>query len=192
MKVNNRTRLFFKDGLAGFAIEFIIVLVMLAGLWFTIEPAAVDDISHLLRFIEYMFWRSPWETFYFGPMTVVLLTAFVGIGIGGRLLENIKTRKGWIIPILIVSNISWFTAFGFIAITWSWGIFGYWYSLDYVMMAALVGIGACIGFVIATLSGVIFNPSRRLYRLIIGAVASAPVGLSAYVLFFFLFLSWDG
>ncbi len=111
------------------------------------------------------------EMFFFGgftsPMAFVMLIGFISMGISGRFLENITSRWSWIKSILTISIFSMLIGVVLILLrvgAWDWAIVPY------------VGTSAVIGFLIAGLAGVIFNPTKRIFRLIIGAVSSTVVG----------------
>jgi len=120
-----------------------------------------------------------------GFMMLVILTAFISVGIGERFLGTITSRKDWIIPILKISGISFLVGVGLSAIYWGYVQFGD--PIDdflFFMIASILstGLGAIIGFIIGSLAGVLFHPQRRFSRLVIGAMASALVGYGVGVI----------
>jgi len=161
---------FVKDGLVGIAVTLILsgVLtpIIIKKMYFVGDIDWFDSVTDLIA-----------EMFFFphsiiSPMPFVILMGFISMGIGGRFLENITSRWSWIKPILIISIVS--VLMGIVLIPtleseWDW------------KTVPFMGIVAGIGFLIASLAGVIFNPTKRLFRLIIGSIASMVV---AYIVAF--------
>ncbi len=168
--MNSRNSLwrFARDGLVGAVVGIIGFGILMSGFgsrvgMFYFQGSILDE---LFDFFVIMF---SFQGAFISPMPSILLIGFISMGVGGRYLENITSRRGRIKPILIISIISWLTGIVlfpilFNDIGWDWNVVG------------VTSIGAAAGFLIACLAGVLFNPAKRLPGLIIGAIASTVVG----------------
>jgi len=151
---------FIKDGLIGVVITLIPIVI-----WIVIRKFQVS-FEDMRGYIGFLFFGQ-------GPMRVVMLIGFISAGIGGRFLENITSRRSWIKPILIIAVIAWIIGVLLSQILFIEFDFFDWYVLGITL--EITALGAIIGFIIAGLAGVIFNPTKRLFRIIIGAIASTVV-----------------
>jgi hypothetical protein len=181
MDSNKPLRQFVKDGLTGVVFALIpfavLTIVMIFQWWGTAE------FAFLLRVFVGQFFFFQYS--YISPMPAVILIGFIGTGIGGLFLENIPNRWNWIIPVLIISGVSW--VIGDIYFTILIGDSApnrLWNNATDDAMLAAIAIGA--GALVAGVSGVLFNPSKRFFRILIGAVASMVVG---YLIGFIVFAS---
>jgi len=183
-KTNASFRQFVKDGLIGVIVVLVVVLLELLVLIIYEFSESTQGGTYIWEDILKMFVRL-----FYGPMTFGLLTAFIGSGIGGRFLETIPSKGGWIVSIFKLSVFSWLVVVGLSAIYAAYLAItqfiedpddvGFAISIFALLMSFFMvpsGIGAIIGLLIGSLAGVIFNPQRRLYRIVIGAISSAFVG----------------
>jgi hypothetical protein len=170
MNPKNSLWQFIKDGLVGVAIGLIPIGIFMGIRLFN---GFFSDVGALF------FFPNP----IISPMSFVFLIGFISMGIGGRFLENITSRWSWIKPILIIAVIAWT-----IGILLSQILFIEFDFFDWIVLGITLGItalGAGAGFIIAGLAGVIFNPTKRLFRIIIGAIASTVV---SYAVVFWIVL----
>ncbi|MCJ7435304.1 MAG: hypothetical protein MUO77_17630 [Anaerolineales bacterium] len=190
MNINNSLRQFAKDGFIGLIVTFLGFVALLGIL------LSFDDVFSAGLFWSYigrlfLFPKTSlsiangienWHVFN-SPMPLVMLISFLVSGSSGRFFENITSRWSWGKPIIIVVIYSWLI--GIIA----WPILlvvivRLWIgSTDYILSSAEAplffgGIGAIAGLLIGYLAGLFFNPSRGLFRIMIGAVASMCVAYS--------------
>ena len=108
-----------------------------------------------------------------GPMPIIILTAFISVGLVGRFLETNPSEKNWIMFVVKILSISFWVGFGLSVI---YGIFSH---ILYIIYFGFVGaLGAMFAFLIGILGRVIFNPQKRLYKIIIGAIPSVLIGYS--------------
>lgn len=119
---------------------------------------------------------------YISPMPAVILIGFIGTGIGGKLLENVTTRWSWIKPALIISVVSWLIGYVYFTTLGNSAPNTLWKSTEANIAVAVISI--CVGGLIASIAGILFNPTKRLFRLVIGSVASIVVG---YLIGFMIF-----
>ena len=123
-----------------------------------------------------------WHVFN-SPMPLVLLISFVVSGSSGRFFENITSRVSWIKPITNIVIKAWVV--GIIV----WPILlvvmvRFWNgSNDSIRSSAELpffygAIGTIAGLLIGYLAGIFLNPSRRIFRIMIGTIASACVASS--------------
>ena len=195
MKANNSLRQFVKDGLLGVAVA-LINPVILIGIFLFQSGLSPDNINigALVVVLGIL-------------MLIAVLPTFIGTGIGGRLLENISSRSSWAKPMIIlgaVSSLAWVILYAiFFAVVYyifhetfmmcttggynpayANRIFAF--SMESVLVVGVIGwfVGSLIGF----LCGVIINPSKRQYRIIIGAVPGTLVGYTMVGLLMFFFL----
>ena len=169
MNPKNSLWQFIKDGLVGIVVV-LIPFAILATLFI------FQNGADWFVFVTGMFFfPDP----VISPMPFVILIGFISMGIGGRFLENITSRWSLLKHILIITIVAWISGvvlfqIAFIKYSMDWDILG------------LAAAGAGAGFLIAGLAGVIFNPTKRLFRLIIGSIASTVV---AYVVGIWIFVS---
>jgi len=158
---------FAKDGLVGLLITTLgfgilwITLGSRIGLYFYQGPFIVE----LFRFYGLMF---SFQDSFISPMPSVILIGFISMGIGGRFLENIASRWNLLKLIFTIAVSAWIIG----VILFQISYIEYGFDWDVVGITAA---GAGAGFLIAGLAGVIFNPTKRFFRLIIGATASTIV-----------------
>lgn len=164
MEQNYSLPQFVKDGFMGVAGVLVISIATLTCLFLINRP---DNIESLFEQIGWLFFFKDSTV---SPMPFVMLLGFINLGIGGRFLENIPTRWGWLKPILLISIISWVTGIGMFLIilgdAWGW---------DWEFIRVLSAFSG-VGFFIAGLLGIIFNPAGRLYKFIIGTMAGIGAG----------------
>ena len=189
MKTNISLRQFVKDGLLIVLVVLIIfVIITLLGWRMLVGYGVVYGLTDFSDFFSFVL--VPMFSFpelsgggrFLSPMPFVILTAFIGVGIGGRFLETITFRKDWIIPVLIISVTSWLAGLAMIVM-----LFGFGMGWNFIMdIGGFIGTGAGIGFSIASALGAIFNPNGRLYKIMIGAIASAIPGYGVCLWIYFL------
>ena len=175
---------FVKDGLVGVIVVLIVFLGWM-GYWFGPEGGGYypSGLSHLWEFIvAYFFFPNYSGDVFLSPMPFVILTAFIGVGISGRWLGNTDSRKSWIKNSLLVVVASSLAGIAVLIIpTILIHPYGY---FSPIFAGALSG--GVIGFVTGTLTGMVFNPKKRIYRILIGAVSSVCVaygiGLGIWVI----------
>lgn len=188
---NTSMRQYFKDGLIGLVATFIIyVTLLIVAFSFELYPFTYESFWGLIR-ISFMFPRTlsiangipNWHVFN-SPMPLVILTTFLALGSSGRFLESVTSRASWIKPIIIVVVRSYLVGVAL------WPIFlvvivRFWIGSndtidDSTILPLFYGaIGAILGLLIGCLAGFFLNPSKRLFRIAIGAVASICV---AYII----------
>lgn len=178
MNAINSFRQFVKEGLVGVAIALVIgfgppILFI----------SAYEEVSFLFNFIVSMFFFPKSDI---SPMPFVMLTAFIGAGIGGWFLERIVSRIGWLKNSFLVVVSSWLAGIGaftifFIARMLITPEFPFNQAGYYFYMQALLylgGFGAIISLVVGSLAGAIFDPGERFDKVMIAAIVSAIMGLS--------------
>jgi hypothetical protein len=177
MKANNSLRQFIKDGLAGIATMISVFVLLFSPMLLNFYGDPFDLIADL-----FFFPKHSESGVFVSPMPFVILTAFVSVGIGGKFLEKIGSRKGWLKPVLIISVTSFLIGSGLFtmfyvaqAIIYSWDGLSI-SDFVFTFVNVVSGIGAVMGFIIAGLAGVIINPNKRNYRILIGSIASTLVG----------------
>ena len=187
----NFLRQFVKDGFVGLAVVSIIFVVLLGVYLSVLLSFKVFFSAHeFLVLIKtlFVFPRTflsiangipNWHIAY-SPMPLVILINFLAIGSSGRSFENIGSRVSWVKPIIIVAIKSWLIG----VILWPVLLFvivRLWVgSSDNLHFSAIIpqlfgGIGVIIGLFIGCLLGFLLNPSQRLPRTLIGALASICV-----------------
>jgi len=160
---------FVKDGLVGVAVTLILFGVLTPIIMYfvgNLDYSVTDLVAEMFLFPHSII----------SPMPFVILMGFISMGIGGQFLENITSRWSWLKPILIISIVSMLMGIVLIPTLegeWDW------------KTVPFMGIVAGIGFLIASLAGVIFNPTKRLFRLIVGSIASMII---AYIVAFTIVL----
>lgn len=185
MNVNIFSRPFVKDGLIGLSISFLVFAILLAvslsfrfpsfhAFWGFIEALFVFPKS-----LSIANGQRIWHVL-FSPMPLIILVTFLAVGSSGRSLENITSRLSWVKPIMLLVLKTWLSA----AIFWPLllvMIVRFWIGseddlYDSVIISLIFGaVGMVIGLLIGCLAGCFFNPSERLFRLVIGAIASICV-----------------
>lgn len=185
MNTNNSFRQFIKDGLVGVAVVLIIFVVIALLVFMSEDFSAASFFNGFL--VPMFFFVETGMGYVPGPMMLVILTAFISVGIGERFLGTITSRKDWIIPILKISVFSFLVGGGLSVIYWGYVQFGE--PIDdflFFMIGSILstGSGAIIGFIIGNLAGVLFHPQRRFSRLVIGAMTSALVGYGVSIIAF--------
>lgn len=172
MNTDNSLRQFVNDGLKGILVALLFLLPILGILMLIFSFPPTSILSPAMIFLKMPYMSRP----FIGPLPFVILTAFVGAGISGRFVENISSRKEWIKSMLIVSGISGLTGIG--SSTLILILFGYIQFFIFFMGDLMLagGIGVMIGFLMGGLAGVIFNPNKRLHRIIISAISCAITG----------------
>ena len=155
MNVNQSVRQFFLDGLFGLGITVVLFLLMnvcAAGLAF----------------------------YLFSPLiSVTIITSFLGTGLGTPLLANVSSRASWLISLFGVSLISWLVSVGsIIAYITLFVQPGYRNSELHSLpvYAAYSAFGAGIGFAIAGLIGLIFQPVRWESKAFLSSMINAFTG----------------
>jgi len=186
MNAKNSLWQFVKDGLLVVLVVLIVfVIITLLGWRMFVGYGVVSGygVTDFLGFFSFVFLPElSGGGRFLSPMPFVILMAFIGVGIGGRFLETITFRKNWIIPVLIISVTTWLAGLAMIVM-----LFGFGWGWNFIMdIGGFIGTGAGIGFLIASVLGVIFNPNKRLYKIIIGAIASAISGYGVGLLIIFL------
>lgn len=176
------TRLF-TDGLVGVVIVLPIFLIVASLL---VYSEGMSSSAEILDFIEGVFFfpRSGSGWFFISPMPFVLLTVFIGMMVSGLYLERSSTRGSLVKNVLIAVAVSWFIGIIGFGLFFIFGILfsgAGWFNWDTlgVLMGILAsggGIGAGIGLVLGATLGVIFNPTRRFPKILIGSIASALMG----------------
>ncbi|MGC1376128.1 MAG: hypothetical protein WA821_07900 [Anaerolineales bacterium] len=170
MNKNHAFTQFIKDGLVGVAVVCLIYLLIRLATFLQHTPLS----GGMLETID----------FYFMPQFCLIM--FISVGVNGRFIENITTRASWGRQILEMAGVSWliglFMAISTLIIrlafiTPSLTSFGFgWLFLGGGLGG---GIGMLMGLVIASLAGVVFNPQKRLYRILISATVSLFVASGA-------------
>jgi len=181
-------RQFIKDGLVGVAIGMVIFTILTPSIYY--DSFFGGTYHGVGDYISQMFFiQESWVGRFPAPMLFVFLAAFSGVGIGGRSLEKINSRKEWIRSIYKITSRSWVVEIGLLAIYFGVQIIidgdladvGFAISsLAFIMIIVMIpsGIGAIVSFLVGSLAGVIFNPQKRLYKIVIGAISSVLVGYS--------------
>jgi hypothetical protein len=132
-----------------------------------------------VAFVLPMFFFVQTERDYvLGLMVLVILTAFMGVGIGQRFLATITSRKDWIVAAAKISGVSFLVGVGLSAIYWGYVQFGE--PIDdflFFMIASILstGSGAIIGFILGGLAGIVFHPQSAFFRSAIGTMVSVLV-----------------
>jgi hypothetical protein len=190
MNTNTPLLRFVKDGLVGVAVVLIlfVIVLMMPGVWLALYRFPEFTVAHLKDFLTGMFFfmnTNGIDIYAPGPMTIVILTAFISVGIGGRFFETIATsRKDWIIRILRILGVSILVGVGLSAIGWGLLLSGSMnkFSDGFLLIVETStvstvagGLGAIIGLVIGVLSGILFHLQKRSSRLAAGAISSALV-----------------
>jgi len=186
MNTNISLRKFIVDGLVGVAVVLIIFVVLgiIESLSLGRPPGAYRSADFSVAYIINDFLpKSFFVEMYggkriLGPIPFAILTTFIGVGIGGPFLETITSRKDWGRPLLKTSGISFLAGLGLFV------IYGILLGTDLLLILLLIliggiglGFGLVFGILIGGLVGAVFNPHKRLYKIMIGAVSSAMVGL---------------
>ena len=145
---------------------------------FTLLQLVKDGLVGVAFVLPMFFFVKTGRDYVPGLMMLAILTAFFSVGIGGRFLGTITSRKDWIIPILKISEFSFLVGVGLSTIYWGYVQFGE--PIDdflFFMLGSVLsmGIGAIIGFILGSLAGALLHPQRRFSRLVIGAMAGAFV-----------------
>jgi hypothetical protein len=183
---------FIKDGLIGLAVAFLVfILLVIIAFAFEFYPLTSRSFWSLIS-ISFVFPRTflsiangvpNWHVFR-SPMPLVIVITFLALGSSGRYFKNITARASWVKPITIVAIKSWLI--GIIL----WPLFlvvrvRFWVgSSDAIADSASIPlvfgmVGAIVGLLVGYLAGVLLHPRKRLFRIIIGAVASICV---AYII----------
>jgi hypothetical protein len=192
MNLNNPLRQFIKDGLIGLVVVFFVfILLMIIAFAFGLYPFTLRSFWSLIQ-ISFVFPRTflsiangipNWHVFN-SPMPLVILMAFLALGSSGQHFEKITSRASWVKPIIIVVMKSWLIG----VILWPILLVlrvRFWVGssdaiADSISIPLVFGIvGAIVGVLIGFLAGFILNPAKRLFRIIIGAVATICV---AYII----------
>jgi hypothetical protein len=165
MNINHFLRQFILDGLLG--LGSLVLFVLLSNVVTLNSPASALDIFPHLLFI----------------MTI---TSFLGTGFGTRLLANVSSRTSWLVSLFAVSSISWLVAMA--SIIDYIALFSEPRYRDYELYllptyAAASAFGAGIGFVIAGLIGLLFQPTHRYAKRFISGMITALIGY-AFALFY--------
>ena len=179
---------FVKDGLIGLVVAFSVYCVcLIISFSFELYPFTFESFWALIR-ISFVFPRTAlsfangipnWHVFN-SPMPLIILTTFLAVGSSGRLFKNINVRVSWIKSISIVVIKSWLIG----AILWPvllvvmvrlW-VGSYDAIDDSAIIPVFFGtVGAIVGLLIGCGAGLFLNPSRQLFRIVIGASASICV-----------------
>lgn len=195
MRANKFSRQFIKDGLIGLAVVFLVFAVLLVvylgvSLNFKLFSSAKEFwwlnwwlikelfVFPIISISIANFHRTPHV--FFSPMPLINLIAFLALGSSGRSFEDITSRVSWVKPIILVAIKSWLIG----VVLWPIILFvivRLWIgSSDNLYPSTTIpqlfgGIGVIIGLLIGCLLGFFLNPSQRLPRILIGALASICV-----------------
>jgi len=199
MDAKNSFWQFVKDGLVGVAVVIIIfgiLIIRISSMGMPTLNGQPDNALTLSRYVvivlSYLFLTSPMGAGFINPMPFVLLIVFIGCGLSGPFIEGITSRKGWIKPMIIINLISWLEGgILFIILFLLTAVLQRGTSVEFDMQSFLKriydvtravlstsGFGAIAGLVIGCLAGLIFNPGRRLNKIIIVSVSIALVSLA--------------
>jgi len=199
MNAKNPLRRFVNDGLVGTAVVIIIFGILVSSILIggmpTLNGATGDAptfADQMVIVLSFLFLMFPMGEFFVNPMPFIMLIAFIGSGVSGRFIDNITARRGWIKPMVIVSLTSWLAGGVLLAVLFfltliflrrispAFDAQSFLIGFYYVTRAILIwgGFGVIAGLVLGCLAGLIFNPGRRLYKIIIVSVSIAFVGLA--------------
>jgi len=172
MKVSDSSRQFVKDGLIGVALALLVFLILTSTIWnrWTLMVDESFDYFRVMFFVS----KTYNGDYMLGPMLLVILTAFIGVGLVGRFLETNPSEKNWIMLAVKTLSIPLRVGLGLSVV---YGIFlG---SITYIVYFAIAGALALVpALLLDILGGVIFKPQKRLYKIIIGAISSALISYS--------------
>jgi hypothetical protein len=157
MNANRSARQFILDGLLGLSTTMLLFLLDVVT-WGMVTPA-LDVFPHLIF--------------------ITIIASFLGTGLGTHLLANVSSRAGWLISLFGVSLISWLVTMGSIIVyitLYSEPRFrnDELYLLPTYAVSSASGAG--IGFVITSLVGVIFQPTRRYAKVFMCGMITAFTG----------------
>ena len=194
MKANSSFLQFIKDGLVGLIVALVILGIVIT-IYVSVQtpPGEVLTLTQIIKGdLRIMFAILPQGNSFVNPMPFVLLIAFVISGFSGRFVENIVSRKSWLQPMIIVSLTSWLIGGGVLGLLSVVTFFllhrftpeYFSGALSYIIFTGVWS--ATAGFAIGYLIGVIFNPSRRLYKILIVSISIALINIANGVILFFV------
>jgi len=172
MKVSDSSRQFVKDGLVGVALALLIFLILTSIIWssWTLFVGESFDYVRIMFFVS----RTCNGDYMLGLMPLVILTAFISVGLVGRFLEMNPSEKNWIMLVVKTLIIPLWVGLG-LSVVYAI-LLG---SIVYIMYFAFAGaLGVVLALLLGILGGVIFDPQKRLYKIIIGAISSTLIGYS--------------
>ena len=187
MSTNSSMKQFIQDGLVGVGVALLLLLglaiLFVGGVYFFGGPGGMTDLNAFLE-------TTPDELNFINPIPYILMTAFVGGGVGGWILGKASSRVEWVIYIAVITFSMWifgsvmavpYMAFKYLPMGLLEVGGGFLLGALFVFTIIVPGSGVCalIGLVILAFLGALARPEKRFYRALIGSVIGLIVGFVA-------------
>lgn len=172
---------FLRDGLVGIFVTIIFLMCL---------TALVGGVLVLFGWLEPLleFTADFPSEFIINPLPFVIFLAFVGTGVGGLLLEKTTTRADWagsiFLTLLFICGFGVIVSPFFIAMgtpvtnpleLLGGLLFGGLFAIQIICPGSI--FIALLGFVPLWALAAVAKPEKRVYKVIIGALASSALGL---------------
>jgi hypothetical protein len=160
------------DILLGLSVGLVISLVLFLGFYW--YKGAANLLEIVPMFFVLIFFNSPYSYLFRFITLAPIYAPVISILIARGLVQKTTSRKSWILPILCVAAVS---ATAAVAITMV-GALAIGYG-DGALYRKLLLVGLLFifpGFLAGILPGFLFNPTRRISKILIAVTASAVVG----------------
>jgi hypothetical protein len=177
---SKRKIVFDKSSLKNIALDILIslsvgcVISLILFLGFYRYKGAADLMEILPMFLVLIFFNSPYSYLFRLVILVPIYAPIISILVTRNLVQKTTSRKSWIFPILCVAAISAIVAItttivGLLAI-------GYGNGALYLQVLSIGLLIIFLGFLVGILLAYLFVPTRRIFKILIAAIASAIVG----------------